>query len=460
MMSIFKRTSSLSHFNRISTVLAATFLAAGVAHADPVEVVVWHTLNESNTKEFENIVKQFNSEQNEAKVVLKGFDDQDSLTGVRARAQASIRKPDLIQLNDNRSPEVVAQHKEIIPLYDLLKQYPIADQKWFLPSATGFVRDSSQRLLAFPFMAEVPVMFYNTDAFQKAGLDPKKPPATWIALQGDLIAVRDKADFFDCPYATSQQVTVHLENLAPLNDTQYVTPDNGLVSVRQPLLNFDSTYMRHLSIMVSWTRSNLLTFHTNDNAADEMFTKKKCAVLTTGSGSLGQLLNTKGLNFAVASLPHYEQVSHVPGKPFVSGSALWAIAGHPKEQNKATMAFLAYLAKPVVASAWHQKTGFLPLTDAAYRTANVAFYDRVPGARKLVQDMSQANAKNSRGFRINNYPKVEEILNRELNAALKGDTPPVAALNTSMDEAKPLMADPKAPVNPAPAKAAPAAKKK
>ncbi|WP_375539314.1 extracellular solute-binding protein [Sheuella amnicola] len=460
MMSIFKRTASLSHFNRISAALASTLMAAGMAHANPVEIEVWHTLNDSNTKEFESIAKQFNNEQNETRVVLKRFENQEAMTGPKGRAQAASRKPNLIQLQDNRSPEHTAQHKELMPMHELLKQYPIADQKWFLPSATGFVRDSNQRLLAFPFMAEIPVMVYNTDAYKKAGLDPAKPPVTWIALQGDLIAVRDKADFFDCPYATSQQVTIHLENLAPLNDTQYVTPDNGLVSVRQPMLNFDSTYMRHLSIMVSWTRSNLLTFHTNDNAADDMFAKKKCAVLTTGSGSIGQLLNTRDLKFAVASLPHYEQVSRVPGKPFVSGSALWAASGHSKEQNKATVAFLAYLAKPVIASAWHQKTGFLPLTDAAFRTADVAFYDRVPGARKLVQDLSTGTEKNSRGFRINNYPKVEAILDRELNSALKGNTPPVAALNISMEESKPLMTDPKAPVNPAPAKSAPAARKK
>lgn len=459
MMSIFKRTSSLSHFNRLSAILAASFLAAGIAHANTVEIEVWHTLNESNSNEFEKIVKQFNNEQNETKVVLKRFENQAAMGSAKAREQAASRKPSLIQLDDNRSPEHTAQHKELTPLYELLKQYPIADQKWFLNTSTGFVRDNQQRMLAFPFMAEIPVMFYNTDAYKKAGLDPAKAPPTWIALQGDLIAVRDKADFFDCPYATSQQVSIHLENLAPMNDTLYVTPDNGLVNVRQPMLNFDSTFMRHLSIMVSWTRSNLLTYYTNDNSADDMFTDKKCAVLTTGSGSLGKLMNTRNLNFAVASLPHYDQVSQHPGKPFVSGSALWATSGQTKEQNKATMAFLSYLSKPVIASSWHQKTGFLPLTDAAYRTADVAFYDRVPGARKLVQEINAAPAKNSRGFRVNNYPKVEAILNRELIAAFKGDTPPVAALNISMDESKPLMADPKAPVNPPAAKAAPAKKK-
>ena len=88
-----------------------------------------------------------------------------------SRQEAEKRKPDLVQLDDNHSPEVTAQHKEIVPLYQLLKQYPIADLGWYLPQTTGFVRDSKNQLLAFPFMAEIPVMFYNLDAYRKAGLN-------------------------------------------------------------------------------------------------------------------------------------------------------------------------------------------------------------------------------------------------------------------------------------------------
>jgi len=109
------------------------------------------------------------------------------------------------------------------------------------------------------------------------------------------------------------------------------------------------------------------------------------------------------------------------------------------------MSFLAYLSKPVVAAAWHQKTGFLPMTDAAFRTADVAFYDKVPGARNVIASMKNGNQKNSRGFRIKNYERVEAIMSREFDAALNGKTPPVQALNIAINESKPLMQDPAVP---------------
>lgn len=440
----------MSHSSRYVALFGASLLCTGVACADPVEVLVWHTLNPHNAAEFKKLADQFNKEQSEVKVVARVFPNQAAMLSPQARQDAEKRKPDLIQLDDNHSPEIVSQHKEIVPLYQLLKQYPIADLGWYLPQTTGFVRDSKNQLLAFPFMAEIPVMFYNLDAYRKAGLNPSQPAATWTDLQAHLLALRDKADF-DCPYATSQEVLVHFESLAPINNSLYATPNNGLDNAKGLMLNFDTVYMRHMAIMVSWKKSLLFTTYSNGNEPDKLYAEGKCSVLTSGSGSLGQLQATKGLKTGIAPLPYHPLATSKPGAPFVTGSALWATAGHTKEQNKAMMGFLAFLSKPVLAAQWHQRTGYLPLTDAAYRSADVAFYDSVPGARQVVEMMKRTPEKNQRGFRLPNYAKVEQILVREFDAALMDKTPPIAALNIAMDEAKPLLQQGEAPAKPAPA---------
>ena len=444
--------------SRIAMIVGTSCLLAGLAQANPTEVQVWHTLTSVNKSEFEKIARQFNSEQSDVKVVLKGFDHQAAL---RTQATAAMTapgagKPNLVQIEDNRSPELIAQHKNIVPLYDLLKRYPIADLSWFLPQTTGFMRDAQGRLMAFPYMAEIPVMFYNVEGYQKAGLDAAKPARTWPELQNHLLALRDKAHY-DCPLGISQQVNTHLENLAPINNAVYVTPANGLDSKakQQHELNLaDPIFMRHMSIMVSWKRSELLTQHSNGTEADALFAKNKCAVVTTTSGALGQMLDARGLKFGMAPLPFYDQVGPKAGAPFVSGGALWAVSGHTKEAEKATVAFLEYLSKPVVAANWHQRTGYLPLTDAAFRAANVSLYDKVPGIRLLVDSMRTVKDQNSRGFRARNYHSIEPILVRQFDAALSGNTPPVAALTMALDESRPLMHDP------ALAKTAPAARKK
>ena len=416
--------------------LGALALAAAGAQA-ATDVEVWHTLTAAHKAEFEKLVKQFNREQSDVRVALKAYPNQQALRDDAARALAAKRTPNLVEIDDNHSPEVIAEHKSILPMYELLKAYPIKDLAWFLPQTSSFTRDTKGRLLAFPWMAEVPIMFYNVDLYKKAGLDPNKPAATWSDLQGELLQLRDKARV-TCPYASSQQVEIHLENLAPVNNRPYALPNNGLENGKANL-TFDSLYMRHMSLMVSWKRSLLFTEHTAGNAADALFAKGQCAVLTASSGALGELENTKSLNFGVAPLPYYPQVTKQPGRPFVSGSALWAVEGHSKDENRATAAFLAFLAKPVVAAEWHQRTGFLPLTEAAFRAADVSFYNRIPGAQQLVESLRAAPGAVNRGFRLANYARIEPVLNKEFDAALSGNVPPVQALNEAADQSKAIM---------------------
>lgn len=412
----------------------AAMLAVSAPALAATDIEVWHALQGAHKTEFEKIVKEFNREQKDVKVSLKAYDSLDVLRGANL-ANAKSR-PHLVQLPDNHSPEVVAEHKLILPLHQLLAANPIKDQGWFLPQTTSFVRDGKGRLLAFPFMAEVPLMFYNLDAYKKAGLDVNKPSRTWSELQGDLIKLRGGGT--SCPYVTSQQVAVHFENLAPLNRKPYASPNNGLDSSKAAL-QFDSLYMRHLSLMVSWKRSALFTANSQDNSASARFVKGECGVLTAGSGALGDMLLNKKLNFGVASLPYYDLVTNDAGSPFVSGSALWAVAGHPKAEDKATAAFLAYLSTPVVAANWHQHTGFLPLTEAAFKASDVSYYDRIPGAHKLIASMRNAPQATSRGFRLPNYMAVAPLLSKSFDDAMAGEVPPMKLLNDVKAQSVTLM---------------------
>ena len=425
--------------SRRTWVFGAAMMAAGAAQGASVEIQVWHTLTGPNKAEFEKLTKKYNKEQDDVVVELRDFDTAQALQQEAATAIKKKKGPNLVQLADNRSPEVVSEHKAILPLYRLLAKYPIKDLNWFLPGTSSFIRDGKGRLLAFPWMAEVPIMYYNLAYYKKAGLDPNKPARTWADLQADLLKLRDVANI-ECPYASSDQVQVHLENLAPINKQLFTTNENGLsASKSAPSLQFNTLYMRHISLMVSWKRSLLFMAHSDNNQSDQLFAKGDCAVLTAGSGSAGTFMNTRSLSFGVAPLPYYTQATKEAGSPFVSGSALWAIDGHPQAQEKATAQFLAWLSKPVVAAEWHQRTGYLPLTDAAFRAADVSFYDKVPGAHAIVESMLGKSPSTSRGFRMVNYDRVEAVLNDELNQALEGKTPPVAALTRAAEQARKLV---------------------
>ena len=441
-----------SQFTRASRAwLIGAALAAMVpaAHA-ATEIQVWHTLTGANKSEFEKLVKQYNKEQSAVEVSLRAFASDAAL---KQEAEAAIRAkqtPNLIELKDNHSPEVVAEHAAIKPLYELLAKYPIKDASWYLPATTSFVHDGKGHLLAFPWMAEIPIMFYNIDDYKKAGLDPNQPARTWADLQNQVLKVRDQAHV-DCSFATSDDVMVHIENLAPVNNQMLTSNDNGLTgSKAAPSMQFDTLYMRHLSLMVSWVDSQMYTKHTNDRSTDAAFASGECGVLLSGSGAMGDFLAARGLSFGVAPLPYYPQATPAPGRPFVSGAALWATEGHPAEQDKATADFLGWLSKPVIAAEWSQHTGYLPLTEAAYRASDVSFYSRIPGAQAVVATMSGPTPATSRGFRMNNYERIQAVFGQALDDAFADKVTPMAALESAAFQARSLAGGESAPAHPEP----------
>jgi multiple sugar transport system substrate-binding protein len=79
--------------SRRAWVFGAAMALAGVANAAPVEIQVWHTLSDANKAEFEKLAKQYNKEQDQVSVKLRGFASQEALEQEAASAAKAKRRP-------------------------------------------------------------------------------------------------------------------------------------------------------------------------------------------------------------------------------------------------------------------------------------------------------------------------------------------------------------------------------
>lgn len=415
----------------------AAALVGGTASAAAQKIQVWHALDPSHAAIFEAFVGQYNKSQSEVAVELSVAPSFEAMESGVAQAIRDKRAPHFVQLPDFHNPEGVARDNRVMPLHELLAKHPIRDLQWFLPQTTSYVRDGRGRLLALPLMAEAPVMFYNRDLFQKAGLNPDAPARTWMELQAQLIKLQQSG--VACPYATSDMVWIHQENLAASNNQPFATRNNGLDGGRPELLVNGMLHIRHMALMKSWVKSSLFPQISVNSESDAPFARGECAVLTSGTGAWAQL-DPKRFSAGLAPIPRYLEASKEGGMPLIGGSALWALAGHPAPEQAAMGKFVAWLATPAVAAQWHQSTGYLPMTEAAARAADVSFYNRIPGAKTMVDLMDDTPGANSRGLRLQQYPKVLTILNEEMAAILQGNKPPMQAQGDAVRRASAAMA--------------------
>ena len=424
-------------FRPLLTLLSAAALVSAAALPEAssaaTEVRIWHAMTGVPAETFATIVDRFNAEQKNYHVELDYKGDDNATTAAGIAALKSKAGPDLLQVSDVSSGELLAAKNSTRPIYEILPLAKSKDFDFFIPAAVTFMKDERNRLRAFPLEASVPVLLYNKDVYTKYGVPTDQPPATWHDLQKQLIAIQDAGRGMKCSYTSSDQAWIHIENLGALHGEPIATKNNGLDGPNALLTFNDLLHVRHIAMMESWVKSDLYKPQGHGDEGDARFASGECGVLTTASGSLGDIRKAAHFPIGIAPLPYYEEAARQPVGTLVGGSALWAIEGRSRDTYNGIAAFLAYLVTPVVAAEWHQKTGNLPWTHAAYiASERTGFYDKLPGLAGIVKAAATSAGAATRGIRLPHYDKVRDVMDAELDAVWSGKTPPKQGLDDAV----------------------------
>jgi sn-glycerol 3-phosphate transport system substrate-binding protein len=97
------------------------------------------------------------------------------------------------------------------------------------------------------------------------------------------------------------------------------------------------------------------------------------------------------------------------------------MAGKKPDEYKGIAKFFSYLSSPEVQSASHKRTGYLPITTAAFQlTEKSGFYKENPGTDVAVTQMIRKVTDKSRGIRLGNYVQIRAIEDEELEQVWAG----------------------------------------
>jgi sn-glycerol 3-phosphate transport system substrate-binding protein len=134
-------------------------------------------------------------------------------------------------------------------------------------------------------------------------------------------------------------------------------------------------------------------------------------------------------------------VAGAPQNSIIGGATLWVLRGRPAAEYGGVAKFFAFLSKPEVQAAWHQSTGYLPITEAAFELSRrQGFYDRNPGAEiSIKQIMLKAPTENSRGIRLGSFVLIRDAIEDELEQAFSGKKSAQAALDSAVQRGNRLL---------------------
>ncbi|HUN51915.1 MAG TPA: extracellular solute-binding protein, partial [Candidatus Sulfotelmatobacter sp.] len=134
-------------------------------------------------------------------------------------------------------------------------------------------------------------------------------------------------------------------------------------------------------------------------------------------------------------------IAGAPQNSIIGGATLWVLAGKPKDHYKGVAKFFSYLSSPEVQADWHQATGYVPITIAAYElTKKQGFYDKNPGRDVAVLQLTnKPPTENSKGLRLGNYVQIRDVEDEELEAVWNGSKTPKQALDEAVARGNKLL---------------------
>jgi sn-glycerol 3-phosphate transport system substrate-binding protein len=430
--------------NRLLALACAGVLAFAAPAKAATEIQWWHGLAGALGDWIDDLAKGFNASQTDYRVVptFKGGYAESitaAIAGFRTKTQ-----PHVLLVPTYATAQFMAARGATVPVHELVSRIGAKfDESIYLKGVVGYYADPQGRMLSLPFNSSTPVMYYNKDAFAAAGLDPENPPKTWPEFEA---ASRKLATGGSrCAFTLSWQEWIFLENLSAWHNWPVATKANGYGGLDTELKLSEPLHLHHLAWSKRMLDQGLFKYAGRGNNAQALFTSGQCAVMFNSSAGYAGVKKEAAFRFGIGMLPYWPAFARGPnGGPqntIIGGASLWALAGHDPAAYKGIAAFFTYLSNAEVQAASHQRTGYLPITSAAYElTKKQGFYEKNPGFEIANKQMTlNPPTSNSKGIRFGNLVQIRDMIEEEMEGVFAGKKAAKAALDSAVQRGNALL---------------------
>lgn len=431
----------LRRWSITALLVAALTAQCSLAAIAATEIPFWHSMGGELGVRVDEIAAKFNAAQSEYKVVptFKGSYDQGLAAGIAAYRAGTA--PAILQVFEVGTATMMHAGAAIKPVWQVFAdaREPL-DVKAFVPTIASYYSGAGGKLMSMPFNSSTPVMYYNKEAFQKAGLDPNKAPRTWADVAAD--AAKLKASGMTCGYSTGWQAWIQIENFNTWHGLPVATKENGFEGTDAMLEISNPLDVKHIAFLADMQQRGLFTYIGRQDEVTAKFYSGDCGIVTTSSGSLANINKFAKFPFGVAFMPVDASVKGAPQNAIIGGASLWVMGGQTPEVYRGVAKFLAFVTSPEIAAKWHQDTGYLPVTLAAYQvTKKQGFYDAHPEASIAIRQMTlKPPLPWTRGLRLGFLPQIRAVVDEELENVWAGKKTPQDALQTAVARGNELLA--------------------
>ncbi|MDO4294744.1 MAG: ABC transporter substrate-binding protein [bacterium] len=425
LMAIAMTTGSLMGCGGAASTESTETTTVGTTSPQGQTITFWHSMGGVNGEAIDYLVNRFNSENSQ---------------GIHVEAQYQGSYDDAI--NKLRSAQIGNMGADLVQIYDIGTRFMI-DSGWVIPmqewmdaeqwdvsqlepniAAYYTVQDT---LYSMPFNSSTPILYYNKDMFEKAGITEVPDSLPKIAEIGDALKEQGGA---------GEVISLAIygwffEQFTSKQGLQYVNNGNGRKAAATAV-EFDSNQAA-LKTLTAWKELYDGGYAPNVGRGGDAgladFSSGKAAMTLGSTASLKQILNDVNGKFEVGTAYFPKVSDEDEGGVSIGGGSLWALNNENPDKEAAVWEFVKFLVSPESQAYWNAQTGYFPVTVAAHDEPifkdNIAKYPQFMTAINQLHD----STPESTGALLSIFPEARQVVETAIESMLNQNKNPQDVVN-------------------------------
>ena len=400
---------------------------ADASEVDKTTISFWHSMGGVNGQAIDTLVQKFNDE-NEYGIT------------VEAEYQGSYDDA----LNKLKSAQIENMGADLVQVYEIGTRFMI-ESGWIVPMQSMVNADEydtsvlesnlaayytiNDMLYSMPFNSSTPLMYYNKDMFDAAGITEIPDSLESIAQIGDKL--------LDSGAQEVMSLGIYgwfFEQFIGKQGLEYANNGNGRTEAATAVA-FDENGAA-ANILNEWKNLYDLGYAPNVGKGGDAgladFSAGKSAITLGSTASLKQILQDVDGKFEVGTAYFPKVKSTDEGGVSIGGASLWALDNNDPKKLRATWEFVKFLISPESQAFWNAETGYFPVNVDAHDEdvfkENIEKYPQFETAIDQLHDSAPQYA----GALLSVFSEARAIVESEIESMLNG--------NETVDEAVDSMA--------------------
>ena len=400
---------------------------ADASEVDKTTISFWHSMGGVNGQAIDTLVQKFNDE-NEYGIT------------VEAEYQGSYDDA----LNKLKSAQIGNMGADLVQVYEIGTRFMI-ESGWIVPMQSMVNADEydtsvlepnlaayytiNDMLYSMPFNSSTPLMYYNKNMFDAAGITEIPDSLEAIAQIGDKL--------LDGGAQEVMSLGIYgwfFEQFIGKQGLEYANNGNGRTEAATAVA-FDENGAA-ANILNEWKNLYDLGYAPNVGKGGDAgladFSAGKSAITLGSTASLKQILQDVDGKFEVGTAYFPKVKSTDEGGVSIGGASLWALDNSDPKKLRATWEFVKFLISPESQAFWNAETGYFPVNVDAHDEdvfkENIEKYPQFETAIDQLHDSAPQYA----GALLSVFSEARAIVESEIESMLNG--------NETVDEAVDSMA--------------------